>query len=66
MSKKLYTVRCSINGYVDIPVEANYPEEAISLAEEELDRYDYAEAIGFEKEIYQVEDENGDVVWGMS
>ena len=66
--KKTFTVNCSITGYASIDVEAEDKDEAIELADEELAKYDFwdSEDVQFEYEAFQVEDENGDVVWGMS
>lgn len=66
--KQIYTVHYSISGYVDIDVEAEDEDEAMQLADDELETYDFWKCndVDFEQEAYQVEDENGDVVWGMS
>ena len=66
--KQTYTVNYSITGYTSIDVEAENEEEAMELADEELEKYDFWDSgdVQFEYEAFQVEDENGDVVWGMS
>jgi hypothetical protein len=66
--KQIYTVHYSISGYTSIDVKAENEDEAMNLADDELMKYDFwnSEDVQFEQEVYQVEDENGDVVWGMS
>ena len=65
--KQTFTVHYSINGAYDIDVEAENAEEAINLADDTFDANGkWIKYAAIEPEAFQVEDENGNVVWGMS
>ena len=63
--KQTYTVHYSISGIYDVDVEATNAEEALNLAEDTITDEWYKDA-QFDMDCFQVTDEKGDVVWGMS
>ena len=63
--KQIYTVHYSISGIYDVDVEAASAEEALNLAEDTITDGWYKNA-QIDMDCFQVTDENGDVVWGMS
>lgn len=63
--KQIYTVHYSISGIYDVDVEAASAKEALNLAEDTITDEWYKDA-QFDMDCFQVTNENGDVVWGMS
>lgn len=61
MKKEKFVVCMSVDGYVEVEVEATSPKEASELACEKVSEYDFGALRGVEWNTLHVENENGAV-----